>query len=226
MFIKIKVVFLYKYAGSFLEEATKLCFKHKFPESGTLKIPNTIGQQPKTFEIDCLVDLDAIEIKWRDATTDGDHISKEHTRIRTISVAGFKPVRIMFYYPNRAQAKKIQETLETPVHRNKGIDAVLIEQFDNTHVLVRVQKKDETLSEAISFLLNAKKTKRSKRAILIQTQDSDSFEEIAYHDGLIILQSPSLQIANLLKKELINPSSQFHLRKTSLQNHSKLTFKN
>jgi site-specific DNA-methyltransferase (adenine-specific) len=113
-----------------------------------------------------------------------------------------------------------------PVHRNKGIDAVLIEQFDNTHVLVRVQKKDETLSEAISFLLNAKKTKRSKRAILIQTQDSDSFEEIAYHDGLIILQSPSLQIANLLKKELINPSSQFHLRKTSLQNHSKLTFKN
>jgi hypothetical protein len=113
MFIKIKVVFLYKYAGSFLEEATKLCFKHKFPESGTLKIPNTIGQQPKTFEIDCLVDLDAIEIKWRDATTDGDHISKEHTRIRTISAAGFKPVRIMFYYPNRAQAKKIQETLET-----------------------------------------------------------------------------------------------------------------
>lgn len=32
--------FLYKYAGSFLEEATKLCFKHKFPDSGTLKIPN------------------------------------------------------------------------------------------------------------------------------------------------------------------------------------------
>lgn len=26
--------FLYKYAGSFLEEATKLCFKHKFPNSG------------------------------------------------------------------------------------------------------------------------------------------------------------------------------------------------
>lgn len=105
--------FLYKYAGSFLEEATKLCFKHKFPNSGNVKILNTIGQRPKTFEIDCLVALDAIEIKWRDATTDGDHISKEHTRIKVISAAGFKPIRVMFYYPNRDQAKKIQETLET-----------------------------------------------------------------------------------------------------------------
>lgn len=105
--------FLYKYAGSFLEEATKLCFKYKYPESGTEKIPNTIGQRPKMFEIDCLVDNDAMEIKWRDATTDGDHINKEHTRIQAISKAGFKPIRIMFYYPNRIQAKRIQDTLET-----------------------------------------------------------------------------------------------------------------
>ncbi len=105
--------FLYKYAGSLLEEATKLCFKHKFPNSGAVKITNTIGQRPKTFEIDCLVDSDAIEIKWRDATTDGDHINKEHTRIKVISAAGYKPIRVMFYYPNRIQAKRIQETLET-----------------------------------------------------------------------------------------------------------------
>ncbi|WP_019868381.1 ApaLI family restriction endonuclease [Methylovulum miyakonense] len=105
--------FLYKYAGSFLEEATKLCFKTAFPDSGSVKITNTLGSRPKTFEIDCLVDTDAIEIKWRDATTDGDHISKEHTRIKVIANAGYKPIRIMFYYPNRQQAKKIQETLET-----------------------------------------------------------------------------------------------------------------
>ena len=89
--------FLYKYAGSFLEEAAKLCFKHKFPHSGTVKIPNTAGQRPKTFEIDCLIESNAIEIKWRDATTDGDHINKEHTRIKVISDAGYRPVRIMFY---------------------------------------------------------------------------------------------------------------------------------
>lgn len=105
--------FLYKYAGSFLEQATKLCFKHEFPDSGSVRIPNSVGQRPNTFEIDCLVDPDAIEIKWRDATTDGDHISKEHTRIKVISAAGFKPIRVMFYYPNRTQAKRIQETLET-----------------------------------------------------------------------------------------------------------------
>jgi len=105
--------FLYKYAGSFLEEATKLCFKEAFPNSGSLRIANTRGQRPKTFEIDCLVDNDALEIKWKDATTDGDHITKEHTRIQVISDAGYIPIRVMFYYPNRTQAIRIQETLET-----------------------------------------------------------------------------------------------------------------
>ena len=106
--------FLYKYAGSFLEEAARLCFLETFPASGSVKIQNTLGQRPKTFEIDCLVDdRDAIEIKWRDATTDGDHITKEHTRMQNIKNAGYKPIRIKFYYPNRDQAKRIQRTLET-----------------------------------------------------------------------------------------------------------------
>lgn len=105
--------FLYKYAGSFLEEAAKFCFLERFPESGSVRIPNTQGRRPKTFEIDCLVASDAIEIKWRDATTDGDHVTKEHTRIRAIVDAGHTPIRVMFYYPNRTQAIRIQQTLET-----------------------------------------------------------------------------------------------------------------
>ena len=105
--------FLYKYAGSFLEEVAKLCFLSAFPESGSTRIPNTLGSRPQTFEIDCLVGSDAIEIKWRDATTDGDHITKEHTRIRAISAAGYTPIRVMFYYPNRSQATRIQQTLAT-----------------------------------------------------------------------------------------------------------------
>lgn len=105
--------FLYKYAGSFLEEAAKLCFKCAFPDSGSIRVTNTRGQRPKTFEIDCLVGKDALEIKWRDATTDGDHITKEHTRIQVIRDAGLKPIRVMFYYPNRAQAKRVQQTLES-----------------------------------------------------------------------------------------------------------------
>lgn len=105
--------FLYKYAGSFLGEAAKLCFLEKFSKSGSVRIPNTQGRRPKTFEIDCLVGTDALEIKWRDATTDGDHITKEHTRIQAIVEAKYTPIRVMFYYPNRVQAIRIQQALET-----------------------------------------------------------------------------------------------------------------
>ncbi len=105
--------FLYNAAGRFLEEVTKICFLAKYPTSGSVRIPNTEGRRPKTFEIDCLVGSDAIEIKWRDATTDGDHVTKEHTRISTIVATGYVPIRIMFFYPNRSQAIKIQKTLAT-----------------------------------------------------------------------------------------------------------------
>jgi hypothetical protein len=105
--------FLYKYAGSFLEEAATLCLSYKFPDGIKTKVENTIGQRPKTFEIDFLNGNDAIEVKWRDATTDGDHITKEHTRVKVIRNQGYKPIRIMFYYPQRGQAIRIQQTLKT-----------------------------------------------------------------------------------------------------------------
>lgn len=98
-----------------------MCFSHKYPESSIVKIPNTLGAKPKTFEIDCLIEnRDAVEIKWRDATTDGDHITKEHTRLKAIASAGYRPIRVMFDYPNRKQAIRIQKTLETLYHGVNG----------------------------------------------------------------------------------------------------------
>ena len=104
--------FLYKYAGSFLEEAAFICLKFTFPNAQKVKIPNDLSDAPKTFEIDCLVGKEAFEIKWRDATTDGDHIAKEQKRIRAIKNYGYTPTRIMFYRPNRKQSQKIQERLK------------------------------------------------------------------------------------------------------------------
>lgn len=112
--------FLYRYTGTFLQNATRLCFESYFPDAVTLKIPNTIGRLPKTFEIDCLIGEDAYEIKWRDATTDGDHITKEHTRIRVIADAGYRPIRLMYFYPNRVQARRVQAAIQDLYKANNG----------------------------------------------------------------------------------------------------------
>lgn len=94
--------FLYKYAGSLIEELAIRCFKLSHPNAQEkVKLPNTIDHSPKTVEIDCLIDNRAIELKWKDATTDGDHIKKEHKRVKIIKDAGYTPIRVMFFEPNR-----------------------------------------------------------------------------------------------------------------------------
>lgn len=112
--------FLYNYAGSFLEDAASLCLTFKNSNGGKTIIPNNQSLKPKNFEIDFLDGKNAIEIKWRDATTDGDHITKEHTRVKAIENHGYIPIRLMFYYPQREQAIRIQETLKTIYKGLKG----------------------------------------------------------------------------------------------------------
>jgi len=82
-----------------------------------------------------------------------------------------------------------------PVQRNKGIDAILVEQFDNTPILVRVQKDNEPLEEAASLLAKAMKTKKSKKSFLIQTKSSISLFDVPLtFEGMEIIASPALQI--------------------------------
>ncbi len=85
-----------------------------------------------------------------------------------------------------------------PVQRNKGIDAILVEMFENAPVLVRVQREHETLAEAAAYLL---KSKQSKKVILIQTNERGLFPEEVSDEGMIILQAPSLQIMKCLSKK-------------------------
>lgn len=94
-----------------------------------------------------------------------------------------------------------------PVQRNKGIDAILVDLYKESPVLVRVQKQHETLAEAANFLLKAKKTKRSKKVILIQTNEIDLFDYVIEDDSLVLLQSPSLEIKKALKEKLTSNST-------------------
>ena len=113
--------FLYKYMGSLIEDLTIMCFKIAHPEAQKkVKLPNTIDHSPKTVEIDCLIGNRAIELKWKDATTDGDHIKKEQKRVKIISDAGYTPIRVMFFEPNREQAIRIQSKFRDLYHEIGG----------------------------------------------------------------------------------------------------------
>ncbi|MBL0721629.1 MAG: hypothetical protein JJV88_03510 [Sulfurovum sp.] len=85
------------------------------------------------------------------------------------------------------------------VYRNKGIDAILVEQYEGTPILIRVQKEEETLSESASFLAKAMKIKKSKKSILIQTNHSGLFELDINFKGMNILKTPSVEISNILQ---------------------------
>lgn len=84
------------------------------------------------------------------------------------------------------------------VQRNKGIDAILVETYQGAPVLVRVQKKHETIAESAKHLIKAMKIKKSKKSMLIQTQKNDLFDEPIEYDGLVILESPSLRMLKIL----------------------------
>ena len=100
--------------------------------------------------------------------------------------------------------KKALELLDglkfNAVQRNRGIDAILVDLYEGTPILVRVQKEKETLSESASFLAKAMKIKKSKKSILIQTNHSGLFETDINYVGMNILKTPSVEIFNILKR--------------------------
>lgn len=122
--------FLYKYAGSLIEDLTKEAIKETKGGS-PISIVNSISTNPKNFDIDWYVKSDnkAHEIKWRDATTDGDHIRKEHDKLKAIVKAGMLPIKVMFFMPSRDQAFRIQEKI-IAAYTSYGESYVGAEAFD------------------------------------------------------------------------------------------------
>lgn len=88
-----------------------------------------------------------------------------------------------------------------PVQRNSGIDAILKETYQNSPILVRIQKENETIEEAIKQLSRATKVKQSKKAFLIRTNDIKSLFEVDNIDNEIeIINSISYEFKEFLNK--------------------------
>lgn len=99
-----------------------------------------------------------------------------------------------------------------PVHRNQGIDAILIQQYQGAPVLVKIQKEFETLSKSQALLHKAMLKKGGKRGFVIQTQlqtpkemTQSSHELVAINIqesqlSMHVLQTPSLGLISALAK--------------------------
>lgn len=57
-----------------------------------------------------------------------------------------------------------------PVHRNRGMDAILVEQFGGRPVPVRVQRRHESVREAAALLEKAGRSKHAELMILVVTE--------------------------------------------------------
>ncbi|MGL5195496.1 MAG: DNA-methyltransferase [Chroococcales cyanobacterium] len=87
-----------------------------------------------------------------------------------------------------------------PVHRNKGIDAILKQQFKDKPILVRVQRPGESLLESVQLLSNATQTKSSQLSILVQTEPTASISEQMIPSSIKIVHAPRVQIKQILQE--------------------------
>ncbi|AFY83435.1 DNA-methyltransferase [Oscillatoria acuminata] len=85
-----------------------------------------------------------------------------------------------------------------PVHRNKGIDAILKQQFNNKPILVRVQRPGESLLDAVRLLSKAAQTKGSHCSILIRTEPLESVPKEVIPAFIQIIDAPALEIVEIL----------------------------
>lgn len=139
-----------------------------------------------------------------DISKDAIDLSNERLKnpIKTES-ALLKKGRDAYINVDTAALNYLQGIEFNAVQRNKGIDAILIKQYENTPILVRVQKPNETLIEAAKLLKRAMITKQSKISILLQTIATDNCDLKLAKDleGIKVVKSPAIQINNLIDTE-------------------------
>ena len=88
-----------------------------------------------------------------------------------------------------------------PVQRNKGIDAILVKQYKGTPILIKVQRKHESIHEAAGLLLKAMKKKQSLKSFLIRINKNDLFNDDISYSGITIIDAPSVKISSLFSDD-------------------------
>jgi len=102
---------------------------------------------------------------------------------------------------NSLVEKVLHDIEYIPVQRNSGIDAILKETYQNSPILIRIQKENETIEETIKQLSKAVKIKQSKKSFLIRTNDIKSLFEMDTIDSKIkIINSTSYGFKEILGK--------------------------
>jgi site-specific DNA-methyltransferase (adenine-specific) len=96
----------------------------------------------------------------------------------------------------------LQELDVTPVHRNKGIDAILKRQCKGTPVLLRVQKRGEPLTDAAKLLSRATEKKGGFKSILVRTEQYSLFSSETIPENVLVADSTAFAIEKLLGNEL------------------------
>ncbi|MBI4023759.1 MAG: hypothetical protein HY360_02195 [Verrucomicrobia bacterium] len=83
-----------------------------------------------------------------------------------------------------------------PVQRNRGIDAILTANPGENPVLIRVQRRGESLGDAAEFLHNAGRSKQPATLVLVVTDSQQSAD-------LFNILSPDILLVNSTAVELV-----------------------
>jgi site-specific DNA-methyltransferase (adenine-specific) len=88
------------------------------------------------------------------------------------------------------------------VHRNSGFDAIHDLFIENRPILIRIQRRGESLLEAANKLLKAGQKKDAKLLILIEigTKSNQLLFDDMMPSGVVVLQSFNLQLESLINR--------------------------
>lgn len=107
-------------------------------------------------------------------------------------------------YQNKSEKElKILEELDAkPVQRNKGIDGFLNIMHNDKPVPIKIQKEDQSFSDALQLLTESKKAQSSEIKILVRTNDRDDigFFGVTVPEDVLVIDSYDYQLKNALVK--------------------------